>query len=256
MPVDETMTTESTLEVTTSTEAAVTTSSLLESMTIEAVISSTTESGPESTTEEPFGSATDHEDPSIWSSSQTVEIRLHPQMLRIEEPKETLPVVARSESTTTSTTTEIPASIGETDIDGLKIFGQRMNSQQQQQHQDTSFSSIQTGRLRSKDSYGTALRRAVTGSPAVQKLQLSTSRMGSSRAKAGEITPRKIVGFGSLSNLPASRLPSNLPAHSLRKETYFKNRPTGHGGETPANTHIDPLSPHWLYGTSKGIILS
>lgn len=267
MPIDvqETTTgTESTDDMTTE-AAAVTTWVASEANTTENGLVTTT------TTEEPFN--TDHEDPSVFSSSQNVEVRLHPQLLRIAEPKGSLPIGPGSQEelpepapTASTTTTTASASDEDVYILGSKVFGRRMEvqpPQQQQQQQSPSFS-VQTGRVRSKDSLGAALRRAVTGSPAVQKLQQSTSRMGSARhtpvssarAKAGEITGRKIVGFGSLSssNLPAPRLPSNSPVQ-LRKETFFKNRPAGQGGETPASTHIDPLSPHWLYGTSKGNII-
>ena len=206
------------------------------------------------TTEEP---STDHEDPSVWAPSQNVEVRLHPQFLRTEEPKGPLSTLQEPSTTTTTTAT---TSEEDAYILGSSIFGRKMEVQHQQQQPQHGSFGVQTGRVRSKDNLGAALRRAVTGSPAVQRLQQSTSRMGlrntqlsSARDKAGEITGRKIVGFGSLSssNLPAPKLPSNS---AVRKETLFKNRPAvGHGGETPAGTHIESLSSHWLYGTGKGM---
>ncbi|XP_057366622.1 mucin-5AC-like [Daphnia carinata] len=200
------------------------------------------------TTEEPFNAVTDRDEPTVWSPSQTVEIRLHPQSLRTGDVKtgEEHPEEVKATSTTVA-----PSSVAPAQED---VFGQRtvvkpqQQQQQQQQQQHGSFSGV-TGRLRSRDSVGAALRRAVTGSPAVQKLQQSTTRMASlpissGRGKAGAITGRKIVGFGSLSNLPSIQ---RVPAKS-----FFKNRQTGHGhgGDTPADTHMEP-SPQWLYGTSK-----
>lgn len=221
--------------------------------------SPTENKGPTTTTEEPFNAVTDHDEPTVWSPSQTIEIRLHPQSLRTEEEKETEPVLPAGEehpaevqqviqSTTVATSSVAPAQ--------EEVFGQRMAMKpHQQQQQHGSFSGL-TGRLRSRDSVGAALRRAVTGSPAVQKLQQSTTRMASlpvssGRGKVGGITGRKIVGFGSLSNLPnIQRVPS---------KSFFKNRPAGHGhghgGDTPADTHMEP-SPQWLYGTSKGTNLN
>ena len=57
------------------------------------------------TTEEP---STDHEDPSVWAPSQNVEVRLHPQFLRTEEPKGPLSTL-QEPSTTTTTSGRAPA---------------------------------------------------------------------------------------------------------------------------------------------------
>ena len=223
------------------------------------------------TTEEPFNAVTDHDEPTaVWSPSQTIEIRLHPQSLRTDDSKgshqseqhptaaplasQEFPVGPQGEVSSMVTPSVAPS---EEDV-----FGRRMAMEPQQQH--GSFSG-QTGRLRSRDSVGAALRRAVTGSPAVQKLQQSTTRMASSlpvstgRDKAGALTGsrpgRKIVGFGSLSTLSNTQRVNSKTVAALRKETFFKNRQSGHGhghgGDTPADTHMEP-SPQWLYGTSKG----
>ncbi|KAI9557647.1 hypothetical protein GHT06_017475 [Daphnia sinensis] len=237
-------TTEWTHDITTE-EAMVTTwpapESLTEEMLDAAVAVSPDDNSPvTTTTEEPVNAVTDHDEPTVWSPSQTVEVRLHPQSLRTEDVK------PGEEELRTTSTTAATSSVAPVQED---VFGQRTAmKQQQQQQQHGSFSGL-TGRLRSRDSVGAALRRAVTGSPAVQKLQQSTTRMASlpvssGRGKAGGITGRKIVGFGSLSNLPSiQRVPP---------KSFFKNRQAGHGhgGDTPADTHMEP-SPQWLYGTSK-----
>ena len=275
--VEETETTEWTHDITTE-EAAATTWLAPESLTkeIAADARSPTENNRDPailmTTEEPFNAVTDHDEPTaVWSPSQTVEIRLHPQSLRTEESKGSYqghPTVASlasqefpvgpQEQVTSSTSMTTPG-VAPSEED---VFGRRM-AMEPQQH--GSFSG-QTGRLRSRDSVGAALRRAVTGSPAVQRLQQSTTRMASSlpvstagRDKAGPLTGsrpgRKIVGFGSLSTLSNAQRVNSKTAAALRKETFFKNRQSGHGhghgGDTPADTHMEP-SPQWLYGTSKG----
>lgn len=245
--VQETAPTEWTHDITTE-EATATTWLAPESLTKE-MLDAAEAVGPDdkspatTPTEEPFNAVTDRDEPTVWSPSQTVEIRLHPQTLRTEEVKAGEEHAAE-ETRTTSTTVATTSSVAPAQED---VFGQRTAMKPQQQ-QHGSFSGL-TGRLRSRDSVGAALRRAVTGSPAVQKLQQSTTRMASlpvssGRGKAGGITGRKIVGFGSLSNLPSiQRVPP---------KSFFKNRPTGHGhgGDTPADTHMEP-SPQWLYGTSK-----
>lgn len=205
------------------------------------------------TTEEPFNAVTDHDEPTaVWSPSQTVEIRLHPQSLRTQESKGSHQEPLASQEFPVG-----PPSVAPSEDD---LFGRRMTVEPQTHG---SFGG-QTGRLRSRDSVGTALRRAVTGSPAVQRLQQSTTRMASSlpvsgRDKAGPPTGsrpgRKIVGFGSLSTLSNAQRVNSKTAAALRKESFFKNRQSGHGqGDTPADTHMEP-SPQWLYGTSKGEIV-
>lgn len=231
------------------------------------------------TTEEPFNAVTDHDEPTaVWSPSQTVEIRLHPQSLRTQESKgshqehptvaplasQEFPVGPQAEGT--SSTSMPTPSVAPSEDD---LFGRRMTIEPQTHG---SFGG-QTGRLRTRDSVGTALRRAVTGSPAVQRLQQSTTRMASSlpvstsgRDKAGPPATggsrpgRKIVGFGSLSTLSNAQRVNSKTAAALRKESFFKNRQSGHvhghghgGGDTPADTHMEP--PQWLYGTSKGEIV-
>lgn len=151
------------------------------------------------------------EDPSLVSPSQTVEVRFHhPQLLfKPEEPVE--------QSSTEET------------------FGRRMEHHH-------SFSS-NSGRFRSKDSAGAGLRRAVTGTPAVQKLVQPVPN-APVRSKPSVATPRKIVDFSGPATSPASG------RGGTPKENFSSNKLGG--GETPASTHADPASPQWLFGPIKG----
>ncbi|EFX89198.1 hypothetical protein DAPPUDRAFT_310101 [Daphnia pulex] len=288
--VEETETTEWTHDITTEEAAAATESLTKEEIAADASPDNNNNNnnkGPATitttTTEEPFNAVTDHDEPTaVWLPSQTVEIRLHPQSLRTQESKgshqelhptvaplasQEFPVGPQAEGT--SSTSMPTPSVAPSEDD---LFGRRMTMEPQTHG---SFGG-QTGRLRSRDSVGTALRRAVTGSPAVQRLQQSTTRMASSlpvstsgRDKAGPPATglagsrpgRKIVGFGSLSTLSNAQRVNSKTAAALRKESFFKNRQSdhhghghGHGGDTPADTHMEP-SPQWLYGTSKGEIV-
>lgn len=92
--VEETETTEWTHDITTEEAAAATTWLAPESLTKEEIVAdanpdnNNNNKGPATitTTEEPFNAVTDHDEPTaVWSPSQTVEIRLHPQSLRTQE---------------------------------------------------------------------------------------------------------------------------------------------------------------------------
>lgn len=175
------------------------------------------------------------EDPSLLSPSQNVEVRFHhPQML------------IRTEATAAP-----PSLLSSDEVMEHEIFGRRMEH-------GSSFSAGPSGRFRSKDTAGAGLRRAVTGSPSVQKLvppgngsPATSSATSSGRAKGGAgngITPRKIVGFTSSNGGNGQR--HHTTGSAERKELLSQS--TRLTGETPAHTHIDPSSPQWLYGAIKG----
>ncbi len=172
------------------------------------------------------------EDPSLLSPSQNVEVRFHhPQLLVRNSPLEgTITSPLDDESTE------------------HEIFGRRMEH-------SSSLSSL-SNRFRSRDSPGSGLRRAVTGTPAVQKLtneqesieDPAGSLFSPNRVKNSGITPRKIIGFeSSISTRGGAGRNSATHQSGGRKETFSHNRLIG---ETPASTHTDPSSPQWLFGAS------
>lgn len=190
--------------------------------------------------------------------SQTVEIRLHhPQLLS--------PTADHAEEEA------VPISRG-----NGRAFGRRIDMQQQQQQQPN-FGALSSGRSRSKDSEGSALRRAVTGSPAAQKL----IRQQHSASETVVTPSRKSIGSGNTgtpTTAPSWRSQSsantnggnggNLATGSRKENVHFnKNRftpssttvaaasapaasvVTVRGGDTPASTSTDPTSTQWLFGT-------
>lgn len=165
---------------------------------------------------------TPEDDHSLESPSQTIEIRLHPQLIHADQLK---PTTTEAENTTW-TTTPAPTSAEDAKLEDIK-----RETPRSEQH--SLFGSL-SDRFRLKDSIGAALRRAITSSPVVHKLQQlpARTRLGprpSAAAAAKDATPRKISSFG---------LPSNLPSAPARNP---------HEKQTPAGTRVE--SDHeWLYG--------
>ena len=172
--------------------------------------------------------STSGDDHSLESPSQTVEIRLHPQLIHTDQLKLT---TTEAESTTWTTTSALTTSAEEFKFEDIK--------RETPKGEPYSIFSSLSDRFRLKDSIGAALRRAITSSPVVHTLQQlpARSRLGprpSAAASAKDATPRKISSFGAL--------PSNLPSALVR------NRHEKQGsGETPAGTRV--VTDHeWLYG--------